>query len=297
MGDRCISLAQSDFFMINRSLFIIFLFVFACFEKFQSEATEYRPWFGKDKVLDFKTEFTYRYYPHVDQAGTSRPFHSNDYLANFGLAISPSPEWNFQIEALTASSRTTPYSLDSTQYTGSFLFLNDVIGDPVSLAAGISVTQATTNGRKDISTFHSGQMNYEGFVSIGKETICRQFWTSRIWGLFGGGIANRGSPWIRGMIGYDHNYWDCSHIGILCEGLWGFGKKELNPFLPFRGYGSIKFRSIDLSLFAAWIVGIGEVKFAYTLRPWAYNFPTHAHAFTVLLTIPINPAQVWRRSL
>lgn len=255
--------------------------------------TEYHPWFGKDKLIEVDTVFSYRYYPHVDVNGTTRPRYSNDYFGNFAARVSPTPAWSFEVEIDTASTRSTCYSLDSTLYTGRYLILDDVIGDLISLAAGITVSQATTSGLRDISTFHNGQMEYEFHLAFGKESSCRQFWTSRFWGLTGCGIANRGSPWLKVILGYDKNCWDWHHYGIYLQGLYGFGQQDLNLFERFKGYGFVKYRALDITAYYTYSTdALGSATFAYTLRPWAHNFPTHAHALTVRVTIPINPTSI-----
>jgi hypothetical protein len=256
---------------------------------FAATATQYRPWFGEDKVIEVRPSYTFFYYPHVDQGGDTITHESYNHLGALSISGQTDCTWFAEAEIHTAGNEIRGWSVEDYTFTGRYKFLNDCAGDPISMTVGVTVAKVETAGRKDFSTFHAGQMEYELHTSFGKEWICRQYWTSRAWGYLGGGIANRGSPWIRGILGYDLNHWNCYHYGIFAQGLFGFGQHDLCLQEPFRGYGAIKYRSIDISAYFTKVFGnYAELTLEYTLRPWAYNFPTHAHAVTVRFMWPYN---------
>lgn len=252
-------------------------------------ATEYRPWFGEDKLIEIRPSYTYLYYPHVDVNGRSISHYSDNHLAGLSISAATDCTWAAEAEIHTAATKKRGYSLDDYKFTLRYRPFNDCVGDLLSVTTGISISQVTTSGRRDLSTFHPGQMEYEFHIATGKEIICRQFWTSRFWGLIGTGIANRGSPWLRAIAGYDANHWNCYHYGIYIHGLYGIGEHDICLSQPFRGYGAIKYRSIDISAYyTKHLHSLGEITLKYTLRPWAHNFPTHAHALTLTLMIPYS---------
>lgn len=254
---------------------------------FGVSATEYRPWFGEDKLIEITPAYTYQYVPQVDSGGTTFSKHSNNHFASLSVSAQTDCTWAVQGEVDTAATAVQGYHFEDYKLTLRYRPLSDCEGDPFSLTGGISVSQVSTAARRDLYTFHPGQMEYEAHLAIGKESICRQYWTSRVWGMFGAGIANRGSPWLRAIFGYDKNHWNCYHYGVYVEGLLGLGEHELLLNQPFRGYGAIKYRSLDITGYFTQPVGsVGKLTLEYTLRPWAYNFPTYSHAFTIKLSIP-----------
>jgi len=267
-------------------LFVVFLI----FLPFYGFATQLEPWFGQDLLVEIRPKYCYRYYPHVNVAGKNVSRHSNDHFLSLSTSFAALNWISAEIELDTAASTHTGYSFEDWKFTGRYLFLNDIEGDPISLIVGASISQVTSPGLHNISYYHHGQMEYMAHVSLGKEFSCGQFWISRIWGYLQAGIANRGSPWTDLKIAYDWNRCDLVQYGIFLKGFIGYGSHRLNLHHRFPGYGPIQYRAIDLGayfnkVFPDW----GELKLEYILRPWAYNFPTHAHSFIVTLMIPFNP--------
>ena len=129
----------------------------------------------------------------------------------------------------------------------------------------------TLNGKelqKDIS------QACEGHVAVGKEFECRQFWTSRIWGMGAVGIGDVGSVWVKGDLVWEHNWWDRQQCSLFTHTLWGLGEKRLNLAIPFKGYGSIAHQSVDLGGRYAYFFECGitlHVEYAY--RVYARNCP------------------------
>ena len=252
-------------------------------------ATELAPWIGKDKLIEITPCYTYGYYPRINLDGTNRPRSTHYHVSGISVAISPFPDWSVEAESTAASSDRRGYALEDYRITARYLVYNDVIGDPVSLYIGTTVKKATRAGQRDRSTLHHGEMNYEGHVAIGKEFICRQFWTSRLWNAWTVGIANRGSVWVHNILAFDINCWDVSQMGVYLKGYFGGGNTPLTLTPSFHGYGNIRYRAVEWGAYYKREVGdIGVLSISYTQRPWARNFPTHAHLFTLSLIIPYN---------
>lgn len=269
---------------MNRWFLFCILLPICCF------STQLEPWFGQDLLIEFRPKYCYRYYPHVDVAGKTISRHSNDHFLSLSASIAALNMVSGELELNTAASTHTQYSFEDWKFTARFLVLNDIEADPLSLIVGASISQVTSRGLHDISFYHHGEMEYMAHASLGKEFSCGQFWISRIWGYLQAGIANRGSPWVDLKIAYDWNHCDLYQYGIFAKGFIGFGSRKLPLHRKFHGYGTIQYRAIDIGayfnrVFPDW----GELKLEYVLRPWAYNFPTHAHSFIVTLMIPFSP--------
>lgn len=254
------------------------------------DATERRPWFGPDKLPEFRLDYTYQHYSKIDSGGRDFSRHGDDHFINLSASITPGPPCNIELEALIDHTRKT-HGFDCARITGRYLFLDDVIGDPMSLSAGITITRATHTSLHDISSFHHGLMEYEAHVAIGKECSCEGFWSSRIWGFMSLAIADRGSPWMRAYLGYERNCWDWHDYGIFIRSLWGFGKHNIRLTQRFPGYGSISHGSIELGAYYRKFFECfgGYVHGQYVYRLWAHNFPTDTHLLTVGILFPFSP--------
>lgn len=263
--------------------------VFFLFLPFLSYATEYQPWFGKNLLIEFRTAYTYRYYPHLDIDGSEFSYHSNDNFLDIGASISPLPEWSVEAEIIGAEDRQRSAGLDNVRLTIRYLLMDDVAAlNPISLAVGVTASRATRIALNDLSSFHHGRSEYEFHVAAGKEFPCCGFWNYRIWGLFGYGVTAHGDPWMHSIVDIEKNYWDCHQIGLFSHGLFGTGHHELDPFF-FTGYGPIQHRSVDIGARYAFLWNcVGTLTLEYSYRVWARNFPAQAQTFLVKVMIPFG---------
>ena len=254
-----------------RSLFTLSLLLFnLCLH-----ATELKPWFGNVKELDLRASYIFQNYHDVStKFGTVHHYSGDSYL-NLSAAMTFTDFIYGEFEVLSGRTAQHDFGVDHERLTARYLFLNDVIGDPVSLAAGVSFTHVHTPALDDISNFYHGHYEYEAIASIGKETICREFWMNRWWGIFGLGVASKGSPWIRSEIAWEKNFWGEKEFGIFANSLWGLGDRGLNLEVPFHGYDSIKHQSVDLGARARFLLPCPDVYFTiqYSRRVYALNAP------------------------
>lgn len=246
-------------------------------------ALEDQPWF-RDYWLPYITfGFNYQTYDKINQDADPIPHWGSDFQQRLSLYLSP-PNWCFEVEAITAESRAQK-GFDSGKILARYLMLNDLIGDPVSLAVGFSFAAITHEALTDRSIFHHGREEYELHVDIGREIPCGPIWKWHFWNAASLGIADRGSPWIRNKTAVARmNEWGTWELYLRSE--VSFGNHKMSLVNPFPGYGSLRQRSIDLGGQLRYQLERGELELAYQWRPWARNCPEYAHQFALSFIFP-----------
>jgi hypothetical protein len=268
------------------SLLLLFLLFFNSIY-----STELRPWFGPNLLILWRTEYTYQHYSKINSDKQTISKTADDSFLNLSLELSPDPTLDFEVEALLSDTRKRGKGFDCGRITGRYQLMDDILGDPMTLTAGITLTRANHISLHDISSFHHGIMEYEAHLSAGKEFSCEKFWTSRFWGLIGLAVADRGSPWMRIHLAYERNFWDYADYGIFLRGLFGFGDHNIQFINPFPGYGVIQHRSIEIGgYYRHFIQSFGaHIYGQYAYRVWAHNFPAQTSLLTLGIEIPLSP--------
>lgn len=251
-------------------------------------STELAPWFGKDKIPEFRTCQSYQHISKLQQETTTIPYVSNDFLSNYSLCISPSPEFSLETELSTADTGQRSFGINDVRLTGRYLFSNDIKGDNASVAIGATAIRTHKLAVNDLSTFHYGRWEFEAHLAMGKEWPCECFWDKRVWGLIAAGTAHSGGKyWLRGKLCFEQNNFDEYRYGLFVSTLWGLGNRAL--VLPHTGYGHIKHRSVDIGVNGAYTLCVGELSAEYTFRTWAKNFPAEVtHRLSFCLKIPFR---------
>lgn len=252
-------------------------------------ATDLKPWLDNFGELQFHGNYLLQTFHNVDVPGGPSRYNSYDKFYNFSIG---GTVYNYkaEFESNFADTRHHSFGLDNLRLTGNYLFLNDVTAEsPVSLMAGLTVTQALRISLNDIGSFHHGLIETEAHISVGKEMVCWQFWTSRAWAVFGIGVADVGSPWLRFDFAWEKNFWDLQRIKAYVNTLWGLGHHSLHLNRPFHGYGDIQHQSVDigLSYFYRFYFG-GEVSLDYSYRVHARNFPKNVNMYKLCFDYPFG---------
>jgi hypothetical protein len=245
-----------------------------CLLSFWLQATEREPWLGNLLEFEWRNQLSLQVYQQIQ--GQEHHFHyrSEDFLFSSSLGLAPQPEWAVEAEIRLAHTKKGS-AFDSFALTGRYQWLDDVAGDPISLVSGLSLIQACSRSLHDVSLFHHGTEEVEGFLSIGKERTVGESWNSRWWGILGIGVANRGSPWMRLDLDYDYRFTEEQSFRVFAHSLWGLGGQSIH-LAPFKGYGPVRHQSIDLGLryvYELFLVGTIEIEYAY--RVYARNFPAN----------------------
>ena len=252
-------------------------------------ATEFSPWLGKDFEIETRAQCLYQSYHRVE--GAEGPFkrHSNDYFYNFSAAFS-ALDYSAEIETTIANTHHQHPACDNVRLTGRYRLLNDIVDEDVfTITPGITLIQAFNHSLDDISSFHHGKLAGELHLAIGKEIPCDAFWRSRTWAVVGIGCADHGSPWMRGDLYYERNWWDRQQLRWFLHTLWGFGHEDLETLKHFGGYGSIRHQSIDFGVRYSYLFDSGlTFSLQYARRLYARNFPEQVNLLTANIFYPFG---------
>jgi hypothetical protein len=261
---------------LNAALTLYFIFlIFPVF----CMAADLKPWYGGDYELEIRSILLYQNYD-----GIAAPHHrfrkhtANDVFFTFSVAY-PFQRYYGEFEASLAHTQHQNYRWDCFRVTGLYKWLNEIEGDPFSLVMGLTIIEPFSRAVHDISSFHHGHIEGEAHLSFGKKygCPCPKDWKFRWWDVISYGVAEEGSPWLREDAAFEHNIYDVHCLRYFLNTLWGFGKNNL-PERHFRGYGSIKHRSVDLGIRYSYIFGCdAQLSLQYARRVYAYNFPKNAN--------------------
>ena len=246
-------------------------------------ATERLPWFGNDLEFELRSDLTLRWYDRIMTDSGKEEFCSFDTVQHISLAFVPQPEWSLEVEGNFASSKSRSWGIDSIAATGRYLWLDDVLGDPISLATGTTLSIITEEGRKDLSIPHHGTVELETHIAIGKEIPCDEYWNWRFWQIFGLAQGNKGSPRWRSETGVGWNLEDQHRIDFKLRWLYGSGNNDLSySYLMssgFDGYQDVHHKSTDLCWTYYWTMGYcGSIYVDYTYRLSSFNNPYDQHS-------------------
>lgn len=251
-------------------------------------STDFKPWYGRSLEFQPKADIVYQMYHHV--AGNRKIFsrYANDFFLNLSLA-NAFDVWAAEIETIYSDTRHHSFDFDCVKLTGRHLFLDDVIGDPVSLSVGLSMIVPVTVARNDISSFHHGDIEGLAHVALGKEFICSKFWLNRYYAAFGIGLANRGFAWLQAEINQEMHFFEGSIFRFFLKGLYGCGDRSLHKHRHFKGYGRIAHRSIDIGAeYTLEFDNYSTLSFEYAFRPFAFNFPYRVNLFKIEYCYPFG---------
>jgi hypothetical protein len=249
---------------------------------------EQKPWLGDQWEFKFIPTYTYSRYRNVQGAHPQLRSVSNDNVLSLDLGWMPGE--NFDIYAELEFAKTPRMKgFRSGALQGRYLWMSDVVGDPVSLTTGLVVRGVSGKGLRDVSTPYHAQADFELHSAVGKEWGDEMTWGFRSYALAAVGMANRGYPWARGLISIAGNFHDQLRLNIFTEGYFGFGPERVVNTRHFNGYANVYHQSIDVGaqfdyLFDIW----GTLRFAYTRRVFAKSFPTQVNFFTVSYILPFS---------
>lgn len=249
--------------------------------------TDLKPWYPR--CLEFQSSFTYLHEQYCEVDEGTRVIHhpSKDDFYRAGLELAYDP-FAYELEVTFSSTREHHLAPDTIQGTVRYQLLDDIVGDPVSLVTGVTVTQVFTQSLKDISTFHHGGIEAEFHVAVGRECPCYNTWVSRYFGVGGFGIADHGSPWLHGILAWEKNWFDKHHVHLYLNALYGLGDQDLNVF-DFDGYGSIRHQSIDLGAQYRYIFcTYSSLTAGYAHRVHAKNGPKNTNIYYIKFNYPFG---------
>ncbi len=249
---------------------------------------EEKPWLGN--TLEFYVDSAYSFYRFSSVAnakpGLHRSFNAN--LLTFDLGV-PIDAFEGALELEFAD--TTKQSLGRRSVAVMFRmrWLDDIVGDPVSLTTGVSVRQTAYASLKDISCPSSSRWDFEAHAAVGKEWSSGADWMSRVYGIGALGQGVNGLPWTKAKLAYDLHQ-PGSHIWEFYGlGYWGFGSRHTVHIHHFHGWGPYNHSSVDLGLGYAFLFGEwGYLRFDLYQRVYSKVYPSYQTGVVAMYHFPFS---------
>lgn len=264
-------------------------FLLALLVPFALSATELKPWFGNAFEIEARGTYVFQNFQEVETGLGLQSYVSNDNFGTLSLATNIFGNWNAEFEVTGAQTRAHGFTFDNARLTGRYLVMDDVVGDPVSLVVGLTMTEASHVAVVDIGSFHHALFEGELHVAMGKEYLCGTRWKSRWWLVGGVGMGIRGAPWLRGDAVFQIQHLIGHALEFGGYSLWGTGNRNIGLVEKFNGYGCIDHCSFDLGVAYLYRFDIwGTLKIGYRKRLYAHNFPYKANYLIIEYLYPFG---------
>lgn len=252
-------------------------------------AVEVQPWFGDCLEFHFLGSYAYSFFNKVEHGRPQLKSTFQSHVAYLGLDFSPTPEWSVDMDLQLADTTQQNFNFRSIALQARYLWLDDIIGDPISFATGGNVRFTNTNSLHDVSCPSHANFDFELNFSLGKEFDVSDSWAWRMWGFGTVGHGNRGSPWVRAIVALETNYDDQHKLAFFAEGSNGYGRHTAVYIDHFNGYAKIRQKSIDLAVRYGYRVGVwGTLRFEYARRVLAKSCPEQVNSFIFSYLLPFS---------
>lgn len=256
---------------------------------FLGSALEVQPWFGDCLEFHFLGSYAYSFFDKVQEGVPKLNYTFQSNVAYLGLDFSPTPEWSVDAELQLADTSKQNFNFRSFAAQARYLWLDDIIGDKMSLATGVSARFTNTDSLHDISCPYHANCDLELNFAFGKEFDFSDAWAWRFWGFGAVGHANKGSPWVRGIFSIETNYDDRHKFAIFAGAVNGYGRYTTVSIDHFDGYAKIRQKSIDLGFRYGYRIGVyGTLRFTYERRVLAKSCPQEVNAFVFSYLLPFS---------
>lgn len=268
---------------------LIATFLLCSINKLHSFALEKQPWFGDVYEFHLHSGYAFSWFREVN--GSVKPLSSTSYdqLLFADLEFSISPQWCIDIEGELARTPRQNFGPRSVAAQARYLWYDDIIGDPCSLATGLSLRYVFPNAVRDVSCPYGSNFDLVANVSIGKEFDFRGDWRFRLWSYGAVGIANEGSPWLRGIAAFEMNCLDIHKWAWYVDVLKGYGEDTTIDINNFHGYAKIRRTSLDAAVRYGYGIGVwGTLRLEYRRRIVAVRCPEKMDTVILSWLLPFS---------
>jgi len=238
----------------------------------------------------FNSDVAYYSYRYINGADPQPRYTYRNYLTTEALSFTLGDSFQAELELEMAVTPRQPYGFRSFAMQGKYLILDDIQGDPVSLAAGVSLREVGSKSVRDVSSPYASYFNTEAIFSVGKEFTKTSDWTTRGYLTGAIGIANKGSAWNRFDAVFEGKIARAHTLKGFLLGYFGYGSEtRVNPN-AFKGWGYVGHKSLDLGVqykyqFFLW----GEIGLSYAYRVFARFYPDGQQTAVISYTLPFSP--------
>ncbi len=248
-----------------------------------------KPWFGNLYEIELNASHSYSFFHKVGHGHPSLKRTWRDYLTTLAIGSRIAENWSLEAEIQGDATTRRSFGYSSIALQGRYLWLDDIAGDAVSLATGLTLRQTSKTSLHQLSTPYHAPFTAELHIALGKEWIKSSHWMQRLFVFGGFGKGTRGAPWWRADCFYINNYCDRVEWRLFLLGFFGCGNTQSVPLSHFRGWGHIAHYSVDLGtglsfLFIPW----GSFKFDYIRRIYAHSYPQGVNFFVFSYELPFS---------
>jgi hypothetical protein len=250
---------------------------------------EVQPWFGDVYQFHFLGSYAYSRFPSFSHGNPqlNEMFQSN--LVYLGLDFSPSPVWSIDADMQLADTSASDFYFRSIALQARYLWLDDIIGDPISLVTGASIRATSSTGLRDLSCPSHGNVDFELNFAFGKEFEASNDWLFRSWFYGAIGHSNQGAPWVKGIVSLETNIHDCHKWALFAQGINGYGRHVHVNIDHFYGYARIREKAIDLGIRYGYRLDVwGTLRLEYYRRVLAKSAPKDVDTFVVSYLLPFS---------
>ena len=115
---------------------------------------ESQPWFGDVYQFHFLGSYAYSRFNSFQNAEPPLDHVFQSHLAYLGLDFSPSPVWSIDGDIQFADTSAMSFNFRSLALQGRYLWLDDIIGDPISFVTGANIRVTSSRSLKAVSYTH-----------------------------------------------------------------------------------------------------------------------------------------------
>lgn len=254
----------------------------------QGYALERAPWYGNDNEFEVRTNYDLQTYDKLDTSSGSSDQKSDDQHLNISFGVATMGEYHGEVELKLADTEVQSFGIESLTVAGRTLLFNDLVGDPVSVSSGGSLTLVPfSSALRDPGNFNHSYAQAEVHLAAGKEMSSGWSWGSRYWGFASLGAGNSGSPWLQGYGAYEKNFDDTHFVRAFVDGHYGFGGHKLESSAKFGGFKSLAYQTLDVGAKYAYTLDVwGRVSAEYSYRVLAQYAPEKVHRLSLGFFFP-----------
>lgn len=265
-----------------RYIFLLFLFSVGY-------ATDYAPWFTPPFEFQGFGSYLFSHRERVQTPKGSFKNLSNDNTVQFSLGVTPWPYWNVETELYLTKTTNIPFSYQASLVTVRYAWLDDITGDLFSLVTGVTLSFPGDRYLRDFGFSYHGNINAEFHATVGKEWACQDVWITRLWFLGGLGQANRGSPWLHGLLVWDYAPLDCLQGGLFSDATYGLGNEDIIPNVPFEGYANINHQTVMMGGYLNYMINyVGALTLIGWVNLYSHNFVENYWGIQVSFLFPFS---------
>ncbi|MBJ7449959.1 MAG: hypothetical protein JHC93_06325 [Parachlamydiales bacterium] len=201
---------------------------------------DYTPWYSETFQPEIGLKYTYSRFHEVKTDGGDFEKTQNDQYLSLWTQLTALPNFNFQIQTDFAHTQQSDLYWEDVAFLGNYLWLEDVVGDPISLSTGLTMTVVPLHiGLKDYSVVHHSNLDTEFTLCLGKEFSYRYQWLARFWAYVGIGQGIEGNPWLDGQIAFEQQVFERNILSFYAFASKGLGHKEWLDSFP--GYAKLDY--------------------------------------------------------